>query len=124
MSRSCSAMPAVTDAVEHAVMITAIAPARISPAPLAVAPLGALDSALSQFDRVADYLEARPRHARRTPCAEARADRQLPGAMDDGHVAVFTGYRVQHNLARGPAKGGLRYHPAATSTRCAPWRCG
>ena len=30
--------------------------------------------------------------------------------MDDGSVQVFTGYRVQHNLGRGPAKGGIRYH--------------
>jgi glutamate dehydrogenase (NAD(P)+) len=32
--------------------------------------------------------------------------------MDDGHLELFTGYRVQHNMARGPVKGGLRYHPA------------
>jgi len=32
--------------------------------------------------------------------------------MDDGSIRVFTGYRVQHNLARGPGKGGIRYHPA------------
>src|SRR5438094_898005 len=31
--------------------------------------------------------------------------------MDDGHTRVFTGYRVQHNINRGPAKGGIRYHP-------------
>jgi glutamate dehydrogenase (NAD(P)+) len=35
----------------------------------------------------------------------------VPVRMDDGSERVFTGYRVQHNLARGPAKGGLRYHP-------------
>jgi glutamate dehydrogenase (NAD(P)+) len=34
--------------------------------------------------------------------------------MDDGSVRVFTGYRVQHNIARGPAKGGIRYHPDVT----------
>ena len=34
--------------------------------------------------------------------------------MDDGHVEVFTGYRVQHNLSRGPAKGGIRYHQDVT----------
>jgi glutamate dehydrogenase (NAD(P)+) len=38
----------------------------------------------------------------------------VPTLMDDGHVKVFTGYRVQHNLARGPAKGGIRYHPNVT----------
>ena len=38
----------------------------------------------------------------------------FPVAMDDGSFRVFTGFRVQHNIARGPAKGGLRYHPAMT----------
>ena len=36
---------------------------------------------------------------------------RFPIKLDDGSVRVFTGYRVQHNVARGPAKGGLRYHP-------------
>jgi glutamate dehydrogenase (NAD(P)+) len=36
----------------------------------------------------------------------------VPVRMDGGHTAVFTGYRVQHNLALGPGKGGLRYHPS------------
>ncbi|RMF29676.1 MAG: glutamate dehydrogenase, partial [Candidatus Nitrosothermus koennekii] len=36
----------------------------------------------------------------------------IPVRMDDGSVRVFTGYRVQHNDARGPYKGGIRYHPA------------
>ena len=31
--------------------------------------------------------------------------------MDDGHIEVFEGYRVTHNVARGPSKGGIRYHP-------------
>src|SRR3972149_5992688 len=34
----------------------------------------------------------------------------FPVQMDDGNVEVFTGYRVQHNFGRGPAKGGIRYH--------------
>jgi glutamate dehydrogenase (NAD(P)+) len=38
----------------------------------------------------------------------------FPVEMDDGRFKVYTGFRVQHNLARGPAKGGLRYHPAMT----------
>ena len=38
---------------------------------------------------------------------------QVPVRMDDGHVEVFTGYRVQHSSLRGPCKGGLRYHPDA-----------
>ena len=35
----------------------------------------------------------------------------VPVLMDDGDVDVFTGFRVHHSLARGPAKGGIRYHP-------------
>ena len=38
----------------------------------------------------------------------------IPIRMDDGREEVFTGYRVQHNLARGPGKGGIRYHPGVT----------
>ena len=38
----------------------------------------------------------------------------IPVAMDDGHMEVFTGYRVQHSIARGPAKGGIRYAPDVT----------
>jgi glutamate dehydrogenase (NAD(P)+) len=38
----------------------------------------------------------------------------IPVTMDDGHVEVFEGYRVTHNIARGPSKGGIRYHPDVT----------
>src|SRR5947199_9430575 len=38
----------------------------------------------------------------------------LPTKMDNGQVKVFTGYRVQHNISRGPGKGGIRYHPNLT----------
>ncbi|HSX22813.1 MAG TPA: Glu/Leu/Phe/Val dehydrogenase dimerization domain-containing protein, partial [Gaiellaceae bacterium] len=38
----------------------------------------------------------------------------IPVGMDDGHTEVFQGYRVTHNIARGPSKGGIRYHPDVT----------
>src|SRR5690348_16662527 len=38
----------------------------------------------------------------------------IPVQMDDGHLEVFTGFRVQHSIARGPAKGGVRYSPDVT----------
>jgi glutamate dehydrogenase (NAD(P)+) len=38
----------------------------------------------------------------------------VPVGMDDGHTEVFTGFRVVHNIARGPSKGGIRYHPDVT----------
>jgi glutamate dehydrogenase (NAD(P)+) len=49
----------------------------------------------------------------RTPWRELRA--QLPVRMDDGTLHILEGYRVQHNGARGPYKGGVRYHPAANA---------
>src|SRR3970040_1730452 len=39
---------------------------------------------------------------------------KLPVQMDNGSFRVFTGYRVQHSIIRGPAKGGIRYHPDVT----------
>ena len=47
----------------------------------------------------------------KTPWRETRA--QLPVRMDNGRLQIFEGYRVQHNGARGPYKGGVRYHPKA-----------
>ena len=41
----------------------------------------------------------------------------FPVKMDDGSIKVFTGYRVQHNIARGPAKGGIRYHQSVIHRR-------
>src|SRR6202167_153834 len=48
----------------------------------------------------------------RSPNREIRV--YIPGQIDDGHFEVFTGYRVQHSIARGPAKGGIRYAPDVT----------
>jgi glutamate dehydrogenase (NAD(P)+) len=70
--------------------------------------------ALAQFDNVADRIKLDPnvRQVMRVPRLEYTVN--FPVQMDDGSVRVFTGYRVQHSLARGPAKGGIRYHPAVT----------
>jgi len=74
----------------------------------------AFDIALAQLDRAARELELDPEvHAiLREPMRELHV--ALPVTMDDGHVVVFKGFRVQHNDARGPAKGGIRFHPAET----------
>ncbi|MHB8398999.1 MAG: Glu/Leu/Phe/Val family dehydrogenase [Candidatus Limnocylindrales bacterium] len=63
-----------------------------------------------QFDLAADRLNLDPglRRVLREPRRELTV--HFPVHMDDGTVQVFTGYRVQHNVGRGPAKGGLRYH--------------
>jgi glutamate dehydrogenase (NAD(P)+) len=67
-----------------------------------------------QFDLAAEYLKLDPglRQILRTP--KRVLEVSIPTKMDNGQVKVFTGYRVQHNVARGPAKGGIRYHPNVT----------
>src|SRR5437667_8044083 len=70
--------------------------------------------AQQQFDEAAEKLDLDDglRRVLRVPKRELTVN--FPVTMDDGHVEVFTGYRVQHNLARGPAKGGIRYHQDVT----------
>ena len=66
--------------------------------------------AQQQFDLAADKLNLDPglRRVLREPRRELHV--HFPVKMDDGSVQVFAGYRVQHNLGRGPAKGGIRFH--------------
>jgi glutamate dehydrogenase (NAD(P)+) len=67
-----------------------------------------------QFDIAAEHLKLDPgmRQVLRTP--KRILEVSIPTKMDNGLVKVFTGFRVQHNVARGPAKGGIRYHPGVT----------
>jgi glutamate dehydrogenase (NAD(P)+) len=67
-----------------------------------------------QFDMAAEYLKLDPglRQILRTP--KRVLEVSIPVKMDNGQTKVFTGFRVQHNVSRGPAKGGLRYHPNVT----------
>ncbi len=76
--------------------------------------LTAFQIAQQQYDLAADRLQLDPRL--RGVLRECRREMivHFPVLMDDGDIRVFTGYRVQHNLARGPAKGGIRYHPSVT----------
>ena len=71
-------------------------------------------SAQEQFDRLADLmgLDRSTRDLLRNPAHEHRLT--LPVRLDDGSVEVFHGYRVQHNDARGPSWGGVRFHPQET----------
>ena len=73
-------------------------------------PINPWHVAQQQFDIAADKLNLDPglRRVLREPRRELTV--HFPVKMDDGSVQVFTGYRVQHNLGRGPAKGGIRYH--------------
>jgi glutamate dehydrogenase (NAD(P)+) len=67
-----------------------------------------------QFDMAAEFLKLDPglRQILRTP--KRVLEVSIPTKMDNGQVKVLTGYRVQHNVARGPAKGGVRFHPNLT----------
>jgi len=75
----------------------------------------AFEMAQQQFDKVADQLglDEQVRQILRWPAREFHM--RLPVRMDDGKIRVFEAYRVQHNDARGPNKGGLRFHPAETA---------
>ncbi|MBM3307403.1 MAG: Glu/Leu/Phe/Val dehydrogenase [Candidatus Eisenbacteria bacterium] len=74
----------------------------------------AFEMAQAQFDHVADMLklDEGTRSLLRFNLREYHMS--IPVRMDDGSVKVFRGFRVQHNDARGPAKGGIRFHPAET----------
>jgi glutamate dehydrogenase len=70
--------------------------------------------AQAQFDKVADEINLDPaaRELLRNPMREYHFS--IPVRMDDGQVKIFRGFRVQHNDARGPSKGGIRFHPHET----------
>jgi glutamate dehydrogenase (NAD(P)+) len=70
--------------------------------------------AKQQFDRAADFLELDDSMRRVLKHAKRQLVVSIPVKMDNGEVQVFEGYRVQHNIARGPAKGGIRFHPQVT----------
>src|SRR4029434_1295952 len=75
-----------------------------------------------RFDRAAQLLGLDPDlyAVMRVPSREIKV--YIPVRMDTGHIRVFEGYRVQHNFARGPAKGGIRYAPGAPLGGVTPLR--
>ncbi len=70
--------------------------------------------ARAQLRRVADAFEIDEALVNVLETCKKSVVVSVPTKMDDGSVQVFEGYRVQHNVARGPSKGGIRYHPAVT----------
>jgi glutamate dehydrogenase (NAD(P)+) len=85
--------------------------------------------AVAQFNEAAEamHLDANLRERLKLPQRSLRVS--VPVKMDDGRVEVFTGYRVQHDSARGPCKGGIRYHPEVNMGEVAAlamwmtWKC-
>jgi glutamate dehydrogenase (NAD(P)+) len=76
--------------------------------------LNAFEIAQKQFDTAAEFLKLDNGLSKvlRTPKRQLIVS--IPTRMDDGSFNVFEGYRVQHSIARGPGKGGIRYHPDVT----------
>ena len=94
----------------------------------AQSPSGTVDPVVNPVDEVNHFFEQAARRLElsdgcremlKRPWRELQV--QVPVRMDDGEIRVITGYPVQHNAARCPYKGGVRYHPNATSTKCALW---
>jgi glutamate dehydrogenase (NAD(P)+) len=83
-----------------------------------------------QFDKAVRYVNIKAGIAEylRTPKRELIVN--FPVEMDDDSVRVFTGYRVHHNTALGPTKGGIRYHPDVSLDEVRAlamwmtWKCG
>ena len=80
-----------------------------------------LEAETSHFDALAKRIDAicsQINIDQTTRVRLGKCERELivnfPVRMDDGITKVFTGFRVQHNDTRGPAKGGIRYHPGVT----------
>jgi glutamate dehydrogenase (NAD(P)+) len=76
--------------------------------------LNLFEIARTRFERAADVMQLQ-RDLREVMIHPKRQlIVSIPVRMDHGEIHVFEGYRVQHNIARGPAKGGIRYHPDVT----------
>jgi len=71
---------------------------------------GMLNNVMRQFDNAADLINLNPNIRKILEITNNELVVHFPVKMDNGQVEIFTGYRVQHNNALGPYKGGLRYH--------------
>jgi glutamate dehydrogenase (NAD(P)+) len=91
--------------------------------------LNPLENAERQFDEAAARLGLNPGLKEMLKRPRRATIQSLPVVMDDGTIRVFTGYRVQHSIARGPAKGGIRFHQDVTLDEVAAlaswmtWKC-
>ncbi|MCH3881979.1 MULTISPECIES: Glu/Leu/Phe/Val family dehydrogenase [Tenacibaculum] len=72
---------------------------------------GMLENVMEQFNHVSDFVNLNPNIKKILSVTNNELIIHFPVRMDNGDVEIFKGYRVQHNNALGPYKGGLRYHP-------------
>ena len=82
-------------------------PARLYTEP----PITAFGNATRQFDQAAKVLGLTDNQIAIVKLPRLIVQANLPVKMDDGRIRIFQAFRVQHNKARGPAKGGIRFHP-------------
>lgn len=73
--------------------------------------VSAFENAMRQFDRASKILNLTPDQVALTKEPRKIMEAMLPVRMDDGRIETFKAFRVQHSIARGPAKGGVRFHP-------------
>ena len=73
--------------------------------------MNSFEMAKKQVDIAVKYLNLDPGSVDKLKSTKRELIVHFPVEMDNGSVKIFTGYRIQHNVARGPAKGGIRYHP-------------
>jgi len=92
-------------------------------------PETAAEIARHQLDRAAQYLDIDPGTIERLKHVKSVHQVAIPVQRDNGETEIYTGYRAQHDSARGPFKGGLRYHPDVTAEECTglsmwmTWKC-
>ncbi|QLH41981.1 MAG: Glu/Leu/Phe/Val dehydrogenase [Coxiellaceae bacterium] len=72
---------------------------------------GVFENALGRLDKAAKHANIDPEALERLKYPKAALEVSIPIRMDDGSLRVYTGYRVKHDDTRGPAKGGIRFHP-------------
>src|SRR5512141_1958761 len=79
--------------------------------PAVVVQESAYNTAMTQFDHAVQFLDIGPGLTLLLKSCKRELTVSFPVKMDNGEIQVFTGYRVHHNTARGPSKGGIRYNP-------------
>src|SRR5919108_1877192 len=85
--------------------------------------------ALGQLEQALEHADVNPAIAERLRYPERALSASIPVKLDNGSLAVFAGYRVQHSSVLGPTKGGMRYDKAGTLGECAAlamwmtWKC-
>src|SRR5947199_3599760 len=92
--------------------------------------VSAYETAQRRFDAAADVIDLSDDTRRTLREVKRELTVHFPVRRDDGSVQVYTGWRVQHNISRGPAKGGIRYHPdvnldlVRAVAMLVTWKCG